>query len=455
MKARRLSTVIGLNQLKSAAGFLGLPVMETVDPAVDQSWPLALPEFSVVRMKDWTEAVLRDHLRNDRLFDNLILNKYEFAKGITTLRSYPWRLSVPFILCNARCDFCSAWLVRGETLPLEFIESLIPTLRHCYEIDMVGWGEPLIHPELGAIIDIIKREVDPRARISLTTNGIKLLDWADRLLDANVISYAISMHAASAATHNDVMGMGLQAFDKICAGIRYLAEQKRQRLPKAEVTTAFIVMRQNIAEIPEYLTLCQDLGVESVFFRTLKPVDDITPGLDYHRLPPYLHEDFTALRDRAVAAIADSPLRIVATPETWSTPIFPETRAAEFGARPATPREERGQFIQKIQRIDERTDLPAGDLDPAGIPAHPADNPYSRTPPMRCPSPYTAFYINGFDRAVSPCCYMTQVPGHQMMHYSKGMPFDRIWNSPAMVNLRKALHGGPLMDPCLKCPFYW
>src|SRR5580700_8931010 len=184
LKARRLSTVIGLNQLKSAAGFLGLPVMETVDPAVDQSWPLALPEFSVVRMKDWTEAVLRDHMRNDRLFDNLILNKYEFAKGITTLRSYPWRLSVPFILCNARCDFCSAWLVRGETLPLEFIESLIPTLRHCYEIDMVGWGEPLIHPELGAIIDIIKREVDPRAKVSLTTNGIKLQDWADRLLDA-------------------------------------------------------------------------------------------------------------------------------------------------------------------------------------------------------------------------------------------------------------------------------
>ena len=140
--------MIGLNQLLRAAGFPGLPVMEAVDPAVDQSWPLALPEFSVVRMKHWTESVLQRHMRGDRLFDNLILNKYEFAKGITTLRSYHFRLSIPFILCNARCDFCSAWLVRGETLPLEFIESLVPILRHCYDIDMVGWAEPLIHPEL-------------------------------------------------------------------------------------------------------------------------------------------------------------------------------------------------------------------------------------------------------------------------------------------------------------------
>src|SRR5437762_3222728 len=197
---------------------------EKIDPVLDDMWPLALPQYGVARIKHWSEAELGGHLNGDRLYDNLILNKWEFATGACVLKSFPWRLSVPFILCNARCDFCSAWLVRSEVLPLDFIESLVPILQHCYEIDLVGWGEPLIHPELGRIIEILKRAVDSRARMSLTTNGVKLLDWADRLLDINIHPYAISMHAATAETHNDVMGLGLQAFDKICSGIRYLAE---------------------------------------------------------------------------------------------------------------------------------------------------------------------------------------------------------------------------------------
>ena len=81
-------------------------------------------------------------------------------------------------------------------------------------------------------------------------------------------------------------------------------------------------------------------------------------------------------------------------------------------------------------------------------------DPYGRTAPLYCPSPYTAFYINGTDRRVIPCVYMHRVPGHEFIHFKPDMSFQQVWNSPAMVAVRRSLHKGPLMPSCLTCPFY-
>src|SRR5262249_19912247 len=85
-----------------------------VDPLVENLWPLPVPEYSVWTLRSWTQQRLRSELTGDSLRDNVILNKWEFAHGITVLKSYPWRLSVPFVLCNAQCEFCAAWLIKGN-----------------------------------------------------------------------------------------------------------------------------------------------------------------------------------------------------------------------------------------------------------------------------------------------------------------------------------------------------
>jgi hypothetical protein len=135
-------------------------------------------------------------------------------------------------------------------------------------------------------------------------------------------------------------------------------------------------------------------------------------------------------------------------------------------AEPLTPRE-----IRKSSKSFYREPSPDTESLPIGQPAaqgetllqlgqtevvhEQLENPYDRTPPLFCPSPYTALYLNGFDRQMNPCCYMTRVPGHQMSYLRQGASFDDVWNSPAMVALRESLNNGPLMQPCLKCAFYW
>jgi hypothetical protein len=194
-------------------------------------------------------------------------------------------------------------------------------------------------------------------------------------------------------------------------------------------------------------------------------------GLDYHRLPTYLDPDFEALRRRAVDPITRSSIPVQAAPETWSTKIFPEDIEAAILAEPLTPREvRRASKGCAAGRLQIAKTLPIGQALTAENP-YPfynenykiepeiaddlLENPYNRAPPLFCPSPYTALYINGFDRMVTPCCYMTRVPGYQHSFLRTGASFDDIWNAPAMVALRESLNAGPLKLPCRKCAFYW
>jgi pyruvate-formate lyase-activating enzyme len=425
------------------------------DPVVEALWPAPADNYTLGALSQLSRAQLDSIKIGDPIDDNLLLNKWEFATGADVLESYPWRLSVPFVLCNARCDFCSAWRVQGEPLPLEVVAALKPVLRHSRQVDLVGWGEPLIHPQFGEILDIIRRETNSRANVALTTNGVRLGDWLDRLIVTNVTEYSISIHAATAETHHDVMGLDVKHFPRIVEAVRTLCERKATNRG-IYVAMVFIVMQQNIAEIPAFIELCDRLNVDKIFFRTLMPMDHLPEGLDYHRLPPYLHPDFERLREAAVAAIARAKAIVIASPETWSTPVFSPKLEAKLPTIPLTRREDRSKLskrsamsLQDVRPLGERIEAD----DPTRFP--PLDNVYGRTAPLPCPSPYTAFYVNGFDGQVRPCCYMSTMPGYKSVYLQDRATFDQVWNAPSIVALRRSLRDGPLAGPCLKCPFYW
>jgi hypothetical protein len=79
-------------------------------------------------------------------------------------------------------------------------------------------------------------------------------------------------------------------------------------------------------------------------------------------------------------------------------------------------------------------------------------NPFQRGPGFACRAPYRFLYVNDFSFNISPCCYLTDVPGHDRVIYDGSYPFMEAWNSPAMVELRRRLAQGPLFNMCTKCP---
>ncbi len=339
-----------------------------IDPIVENLWPLETAVFNVPSMRNWSRSKLESTLTGDAWRDNLILNKWEFATGASRLESFPWRFSVPFVLCNARCEFCSAWLVRGKPMPVDLLDRLDAVLPYLAQIDMVGWGEPLIHPELGDILERFRLRADPRARIALTTNGVHLRKWAERLVVANIRDFAISIHAGTGPTHEDLMGLPHGSFDQVLDGIRAIAAYQSS-VPNLSIALVFIVMRQNIDEIPQFIALAGKLGVTSIFMRTLKArtlEEQRRDHLDYHRLPAYLHRDFEGARQRAIEAIAACKIPVEASPETWSTPIFPPEVEEQILAEPLTPRE-----VRKSSKSFYREPPPDTESLPIGQPAAP------------------------------------------------------------------------------------
>ena len=423
----------------------------SVDPWAEGLWHTPARKFPVQELRTWSEERLRAQFWGYPVQDNMLLNKWEFATGRTRLRSFPWRLSIPFITCNARCEFCAAWHIHGKSDLRPLLESLKPVIRSCGELDLVGWGEPLIHPQFKAVLQLLRDVGNPSARVALTTNGTRLKSWADQLVEANIRHYAVSVHAARAATHQDLMGFRKETYEQVLDGVRALTALKAKH-PDISVEMAFVVTQQNIAEIPEFLMMSERLGADKVHLRTLMPgLDPPRPGLDYHRLAPYLHPEFERLRDEAVAAIAGSSLSVRAEPDAWSRPLFRPEWEARIKELPLTPRDERTTKYPISPMDWDR--LSAGEAH-GGTPEHSDENPLGRSAPLYCPSPYTALYINAPDHRMIPCVYMYDVQGHRDIHLKPTMTFDDAWNSPAMISVRSRLHKGPLLPECRRCPFY-
>ncbi len=169
--------------------------------------------------------------------------------------------------CQMRCVFCPRTVLaeRWVTahLPWEMFSSLLPFVRRTKLVHLQGWGEPLLHPRLWDMAAAIKEK---HGRVSLTTNAV-LLDKAasHEVCRIGVNLVAISVAGARAAT-NDSLRLGSH-FDQICTNISYLCQLK----PRPKVNLVMQMMKPNMEELPELVTLAARLGADGV----------VAPNLDY------------------------------------------------------------------------------------------------------------------------------------------------------------------------------
>lgn len=431
-------------------------------------------------------------LSGDAWEDNYIINTWERINHATVLESFPWRVYLPIAdSCNARCEFCTSWLYGNVFLDPKILEHFSGALRHARIIDLCGYGEPLINPHFEEITQNLMRHVDRRCQMVLYSNGALLDKWIDRLLDIGVRYFAFSLNAATAATHDAVMGLGPKAFDKIVAAIRQLSASAQGRGLGITVSGSFVVTATNIHEAADFVELCNILPLTMAYLRVLG-LDDGHRVLNDVSLPPYLNDRFEDHRERAIEAISASALPIYASPENWSLPVIPEREAharTDPAAFPVRTRSEIGRTrLVHVDAYDTRlvddirravadgyrvhvtaatqhiADLLGADFRTAGVtisvgtpraeleasPYCPDDNPFNRFAPYDCTYPYQNLLIA---RAmVTPCCFIRTVPGMEAIKFDGSRPFREIWNGPQMVRVRESLAHGPLLRACMRCP---
>src|SRR5262249_4138104 len=120
--------------------------------------------------------------------------------------------------CNSRCISCDYWRNGRVDMSLESVRRLLPSLKELQtRVVLLSGGEPLLNPEWVLIAQLLK---DAGLRLWLLTSGLSLAKHAARasqLFDA----VTVSLDAADADTYAAIRGVN--AFEKVCAGIREVA----------------------------------------------------------------------------------------------------------------------------------------------------------------------------------------------------------------------------------------
>jgi MoaA/NifB/PqqE/SkfB family radical SAM enzyme len=157
--------------------------------------------------------------------------------------------------CNSRCVTCDYWRHGRTDMPLESVTRLLPSLAQLQtQAVLLSGGEPLLNPDWAATAQLLRAN---GLQVWLLTSGLSLAKHARRaaeLFDA----ITVSLDGTDAQTYAAIRG--LDAFDKVCEGIRAAAEHGVS--PSIRVT----LQRANYRQLPKFVALARELGAREVSF---------------------------------------------------------------------------------------------------------------------------------------------------------------------------------------------
>jgi Fe-coproporphyrin III synthase len=178
--------------------------------------------------------------------------------------------------CNSRCVSCDYWRHGRDDMNLESVRRLLPSLAELgTEIVLLSGGEPLLNPEWVAISETLRAN---GLKLWLLTSGLSLAKHARRAAGL-FQDITVSLDGTDAKTYAAIRG--LDAFDKVCEGIRAVATHGR---PAGIRVT---VQRTNFRQLGEFIELAKHLQARSISFLAVDVanphafgrVDDFTTDL--------------------------------------------------------------------------------------------------------------------------------------------------------------------------------
>jgi MoaA/NifB/PqqE/SkfB family radical SAM enzyme len=157
--------------------------------------------------------------------------------------------------CNSRCVTCDYWRHGRDDMTLESVRGLLPSLAQLQtQTVLLSGGEPLLNPEWAQITRELR---DAGLSVWLLTSGLSLAKHA-RLAASLFDRISVSMDGTDSATYAAIRG--LDAFDKVCEGVR--AAAAHGVAPNLRVT----LQRANYRQLIGFVELARQLGAAQVSF---------------------------------------------------------------------------------------------------------------------------------------------------------------------------------------------
>src|SRR3989442_310805 len=171
--------------------------------------------------------------------------------------------------CDSKCQPCIRTFQSLEPpadLTLEQVKAIAAQFPVLERVVLHGIGEPLLNVEIFEIVAYLKSRA---ATVLFNSDAISLTaKRALRLIESGLDEYRVSMDAATPQTYRRLRGV--DQFDRVVANVRRLVELERERSRSAQrVSLWFTASRANLHELPAFVRLAADLGVDEVYVQRL------------------------------------------------------------------------------------------------------------------------------------------------------------------------------------------
>jgi Fe-coproporphyrin III synthase len=157
--------------------------------------------------------------------------------------------------CNSRCVTCDYWRHGRIDMNLDSVARLLPNLEQLRtQVVVLSGGEPLLNPEWAPIAELLKSS---GFSVWLLTSGLALAKHARRAAGL-FESITVSMDGTDRETYAAIRG--LDAFDKVCEGVRAAAANGVP--PSLRVT----LQRANYRQLAAFVELAKSLRARELSF---------------------------------------------------------------------------------------------------------------------------------------------------------------------------------------------
>jgi MoaA/NifB/PqqE/SkfB family radical SAM enzyme len=186
-----------------------------------------------------------------------------FIRGKREKAFLAWQIELT-TRCPLRCNMCirvesKDW--QYQDMSFEDFKKILPYLKDVENVILEGWGESLLYKNLAECIRLIKKE---GPQVGFVTCGKGLTeDRVSELVQAGLDFVGFSIAGTIPGTH-DAIRVNSHLPEIFNAVHLFNKEKLRQRLDRPKMHLVFLMLKDNILEVPSIPSLAKEIGIEEV-----------------------------------------------------------------------------------------------------------------------------------------------------------------------------------------------